>query len=76
MCNRYEDSDQKFDGIGKRHDSIVETLAEMVRKLNGMVEKLDKVAYEVGEKLDGTEEAVEIGRWDGWREAGQDGKET
>lgn len=60
MCKRYEDSDQKFDGTGKRHDMMVETL-EMVGKLNGMVEKLDKVAYEVGEKLNGTEEAVEIG---------------
>lgn len=61
MCKRYEDSDQKFDGTGKRHDMMVETLTEMVGKLNGMVEKLDEVAYEVGEKLNGTEEAVEIG---------------
>lgn len=57
---------------------MVETLAEMVGKLNGMVEKLYKVAYKVGEKLNGTEEAVEIGEKErrSMGEARQDGKET
>lgn len=55
---------------------MVETLAEMVGKLNGMVEKLYKVAYKVGEKLNGTEEAVEIGEKErrSMGEARQDGK--
>lgn len=37
----------------------METLADMVGKLNGMMEKLDEVAYEVGEKLNETEEIGE-----------------